>query len=178
MSNRAFSLIELLVVIGIIGVLASVIFPAIGTVREKAKEARTRAELREIATALQLYAEDHGGSYPADVNRGLPNGLEQYIGGGTWPVPSFSGAVYDWDNWTPGNLSYDPKVQTYQISVRFCPSGGEVDECTFPDLPWVGTDWDTNSSAYYCVAGECRSHSSEPTTHPGHCIGGVCPNAI
>lgn len=62
--SRGFTLIELLVVIAIIGMLASVVLSSVGTARQKGKDARRVADLREIQTALELYATSNGGKYP------------------------------------------------------------------------------------------------------------------
>jgi prepilin-type N-terminal cleavage/methylation domain-containing protein len=56
----AFTLIELLAVIAIIGILASLVLPALARATEKAKVVRVRAELHGLGLALEMYAEDHG----------------------------------------------------------------------------------------------------------------------
>lgn len=53
--RRGFTLIELLVVIAIIGVLSSVVLASLNTARTRANDAREKAELRQIMTALNLY---------------------------------------------------------------------------------------------------------------------------
>ena len=64
MSARAFSLVELLVVVSIIAVLASLLLPAIGLVREQAKSTKCRSNLRQIGVGCQAYASDHDGVLP------------------------------------------------------------------------------------------------------------------
>ena len=54
-SNRGFSLIELLVVIAIIGILAAVSIPRFGDFRAAAYDARSQQDLRNLATAQELY---------------------------------------------------------------------------------------------------------------------------
>jgi len=160
-----FTLIELLVVISIIGILATLTMPYYVSARKAAYVARAKAELRNVAVALERYAIDNGG-YPADVNRNLPPGLEAYLPAGQWPAAPWPGSVYDWDNWSPSNLSYPPYTQTYQISIRFCTNPST---CTFPSEAWA-TNFDYYSAAYYCVSGSCRAHSSRPVTHAGYCF--------
>lgn len=166
--DSGFSLIELLIVISIIGILASIILPAFGTVRQKAYFAIAKKELRSIEDSLFLYLEDHNEIYPADTNRDIPPGLEDYLAPGLWPDAAWPGSVFDWDNWSANNLSYEPKEQVYQISIRFCPIG-EPDECQFPDFDWA-ENFDINSAVYYCLQGPCRSHPSKPVDHPGYCV--------
>jgi prepilin-type N-terminal cleavage/methylation domain-containing protein len=63
--NRSgFTLLETLVVIAIIGVLASLLLPALALSKETAKVARVRAELYGIGLALDMYATDNGGQIP------------------------------------------------------------------------------------------------------------------
>ncbi|MGE3311856.1 MAG: type II secretion system protein [Limisphaerales bacterium] len=64
---RAFTLIELLVVIAIIGLLASLLMPALGRAREKARATECLGNLRQVGLASLLYAEDLGGVLPIDA---------------------------------------------------------------------------------------------------------------
>lgn len=60
----AFTLVELLVVITIIGILAALMLPALARAKEKAKVAKVHTELYGIGLALQMYADDHVGKFP------------------------------------------------------------------------------------------------------------------
>ena len=60
----AFSLSELIVVVGVIAVLVSFLMPALGTVRERANLTQCLANLRSIGQAAQLHLNEHGGYLP------------------------------------------------------------------------------------------------------------------
>ena len=62
--RRAFSLIEVLVVIATIALLLAILLPATGRARLQAKVLTVNAELRDIALALEAYSFDHDGAYP------------------------------------------------------------------------------------------------------------------
>lgn len=61
--RRAMTLVELLVVIGIIAVLAAILFPVFARAREKARQTSCLSNLRQLATAGTLYADDYDGYY-------------------------------------------------------------------------------------------------------------------
>lgn len=63
-SVSAFTLIELLTVIAIIGILAAILIPTIGAVREKAQRAVDANNLREIVKAAMIYAADNNDRLP------------------------------------------------------------------------------------------------------------------
>ena len=65
--HSGFTLIELLVVLGIIGILAGVIYASFGEARQTARDDIRKSELRELQLALELYKAQNG-EYPAACN--------------------------------------------------------------------------------------------------------------
>lgn len=62
MRNRAFTLVEILVVIGVIAVLIGILLPVLSQVRAKAREITCASNLSQIDRALQMYANDFAGA--------------------------------------------------------------------------------------------------------------------
>jgi len=63
MKKRGFTMVELMIVIAIIAVLASIIMPKMGGSRNKAKLAACKTNLRHIMIAMEMYAHNNNGAY-------------------------------------------------------------------------------------------------------------------
>ena len=161
-AHRAgFTLMELLVVIAIIAVLAAVVIVSLTAAREKAYYGMAMTEFRSMQTALQIYLSNNNDQYPPDVTRDVPAGFAQYLAGysaTTWPKGPWPGSYFDWENWDDPDR---PGQKIYQISIRFCPTGGTLADCRFPKATWA-SNFGIDSAVYYCIAGYCRAHQSEP----------------
>ena len=76
---RGFTLVELLVVIGIIAVLISILLPTLRGVRRQAAVVQCSSNMKQIATAMLMYIQDNKGKFPPCQVRaggpGLPNGI-------------------------------------------------------------------------------------------------------
>lgn len=65
---RGFTLIELLVVVAIIAMLASIVMASLNSTRARARDSTRLADMRQIETALELYATNNSGKYPSTSN--------------------------------------------------------------------------------------------------------------
>jgi prepilin-type N-terminal cleavage/methylation domain-containing protein/prepilin-type processing-associated H-X9-DG protein len=63
-SRRAFTLVELLVVIGIIAVLIGVLLPVLSRVQERGRNLKCQTNIRQILVAMRGYAEENRGCFP------------------------------------------------------------------------------------------------------------------
>ena len=120
--SRAFTLVELLVVIGIIAILLAVLMPALGRARASARATVCLSNLRQVALAWHTYAAD---------NRGY--NVQGWHSTGGW----VSGRGADW------SVMISPYLGVSDAVLR-CPDGPVPD-----GNPGVGYHWGTASSGYF-----------------------------
>lgn len=185
--QSGFTLVEVIIVILVLAILSTILYTVgVPRWRERTNWAATTTELQTLGNAFQLYRVKYN-AYPADVDRGLPPGLEELIqdeeGSDTWPLGPYPNSRYDYDAWNVWDETTNtpcpsmsgcpgPEPDTYQISIRFCEIGDPQPTCqaNFPKQSFVTPAWDSRSSVYFCIKGSCRSHAYSPLTHPGYCI--------
>lgn len=111
--RSGFTLIELLTVIAIIGILAGILIPVVGRVREAARTSVCQSNLREWHSAFLMYANDNNGMVPR-AQQVLSNGR---IVGWVELLSVYAGYQLREDPWWFGQR-YGPPVDT----IGNCPS--------------------------------------------------------
>ncbi len=74
--RRAFTLVEMLCAIAVIGVLAALLLPALTQARARALRVQCVSQLHQAGLAFQEFAHDHGGSFPMQVPAAAGGALE------------------------------------------------------------------------------------------------------
>jgi prepilin-type N-terminal cleavage/methylation domain-containing protein/prepilin-type processing-associated H-X9-DG protein len=113
--QHGFTLVELLVVIGIIAILISLLLPALTRARQQANQTACMANLRSLAQVTLMYSMDNRGMTPINNTTVPPYGSVvpawPYL---LWPYVSRAKP--------PGIQSYKP-AQNWQPTIFNCPSG-------------------------------------------------------
>ena len=79
MQHRAFTLVELLIVIAIVALLVAMVLPALASAREQARRAVCQSNLRQMGIALGAYASDASGAFLGPHTHSRPNAMADVV---------------------------------------------------------------------------------------------------
>ena len=135
-ARRAFTLVEILVVIGIIALLAAILFPVFGRARENARRLSCMNNMKQLGLGFQQYLSDNDKRYPGPgnffdgkaANAAFSGDLGTWAAGGNWvtgepralanPAPPFAYNDGEKANVEGGALFNYVK----ESKVYYCPS--------------------------------------------------------
>lgn len=120
--TQAFTLVELLVVIGIIAMLIAILLPALNKARESARTVACQSNLRQVGQAFHLYLSSHDGTFPASMESTIDN---DYSGNTKYKVPN---TMYWYNIIMPGTHKGEG------VGVLFCPSDLYTMDGDYADL--------------------------------------------
>ena len=142
--RHGFTLVELLVVIGIIALLISILLPSLQGAREKALQVNCAANQRSFGQSVHMFVNEHDGRVPGTQNNGGSN-----------------------NSWTPGYIGLPDYIKletTYGLApdALVCPSaafreqdyesgvwGQPFDDFSPVFLIWDGGQWDSQERGHF-----------------------------
>ena len=114
--ERAFTLVELIVVIAVLGILSGIAIPRLTGVQDKARYAAGEALLANLKTPLELYRVEKG-NYPdiTDDNYGeLNTALSSYVDNFSSLLPESSD---DTDSWYFSGYTYTESDNSFELTI-------------------------------------------------------------
>lgn len=145
LNSKGFTLIELLITIAIIGILTTIAIVSLGNARVKSRDAKRFTDIKQIATALELYFSDNG-AYPTIItsNQPLqsPDGLTTYMANiPANPTPRDDGDCPNSD------YSYTPGSNNNSYTIGCCISTPISNDNLSGELIYTPSGWLTNNFA-------------------------------
>ncbi len=149
-TRRAFTLIELLIVIAIIAILAAILFPVFAQAREKARQTVCLSNMKQIGTSMMMYTQDYDELYP--VNNRTFQSSSNYQNSFTY-------------------ITWVGQLQAYakNVDIFTCPSAptGDLTDCNNAIvLPGVG-----GANTTYCSNGKLGPATGDAIKVPIRNIG-------
>lgn len=177
---RGFTLIELLVVIGIIAILAAILFPVFANAREKARQTACTSNSKQIGLAFMAYLNDYEEVFPL--------GFGREGGSGAWLWNRYHAVPADWRvSAPPGSPLYtayivhwanavQPYIKSY--GVYACPSASyqrlpNVPDYSNPRTPLARASLTYNGLLHSLSQAQVASPSTLPLVWEGRGKAGI-----
>lgn len=140
-TDKAFSLVEILIVVCILGILAAIVAPNYTNATTQAKEAAAKKSLQILRTSIQRYAIQHN-----EIPPGYANGDAGSIPLGAYMVLQFTyptNIMGQWSSSKSAEFCYGPYMNKFPTN----PFNNKSDVFAFKDIP-VSDEWTPANSTY------------------------------
>lgn len=140
--KKGFTLVELLVVVSLIGVLATLILANLNAARERARDTQRKSDLRNIQTALRLYYNDNAG-YPTASSGSIVGCDGTCTWGGIWTKNSITYMnILPKDPLSAYGYVYTGSVDNETYILKACLENKSDEKGTAEtDLTWCPSGW-------------------------------------
>jgi prepilin-type N-terminal cleavage/methylation domain-containing protein len=136
--KKGFTIIEIIVVIGIIAVLTVIIFPSLNNIRKKNRDTERVSDIATIQLGLSMYYNQHQGSYPSSLEDS--EFVPKYLTNETLHDPD--GSLY---TYVPLKRSGD-KCTYYHLGAKLEMSSAQIDRAD----NFSSVDGDISNNYSYC----------------------------
>jgi general secretion pathway protein G len=155
--RSGFSLIELVIVVVIIGIIAAIAVPRLSRGAAGASDSALAGDLKVLRTALDMYATEHGGTYPtqAQITAGVLTGYSD--DSGTYSATKTTTAIYG---------PYLRAVPTLPVGANKGSTG--VAAAAAAGVGWLYTPTGTPPSSYTLTASTTTETDAKGTLYSGY----------
>ena len=160
--KKGFTIIEVVLVLGIAGLIFAMIFFALPTLQRNSRDTKRREDMIEVEGALKKYQINNRGALPTTSNSLMTVTASNASGSGV-TANSWAGFYRDY---LPKTFE-DPSGGTYELKIANCNASATTGPCTGAALSAInGITSNTRRSIYIIIQATCQGESVIGSPNP------------